>query len=96
MENNIIADNGAKREPARPSFRLSSPITERKFDARRYVTEIATGQPLGKEDFSGSVVRIGGQWSVVKSSGPGSLILWGKITDQAASFEMLDHYLPAK
>ena len=96
MENNVIADNGAKREPAHPSFRLSGPISQRKIDTRRYVTEISTGQALGKEDLAGSVVRIGGQWSVVKSSGPGSLVLWGLITDEAANFEVLDHYLTAK
>src|SRR6185369_16338002 len=28
MENNVIADNGAKREPAHPSFRLSGPISQ--------------------------------------------------------------------
>lgn len=94
MENNIIADNGARKEPARPSFRLAGEITDRKFDARHYVTEIRTSKDLGKEVLPGSAVRIGGQWSVVKSSGPSSLIIWGKITDEAARVEVLDHYLP--
>jgi hypothetical protein len=92
MENNIIADNGARRESAKPSFRLAGYITARKFDVRGYVTEIATSTALGKEDLSGSVVRIGGQWSVVKSSGPDRLIIWGKITDEAKEFEILDQY----
>ena len=96
MENNIIADNGAKRTAATPSFRLSGDITARKFDARRYVTEIGTSQDLGKEDLSGSVVRIGKQWSVVKSSGPGSLVIWGKVTDEAPKVEILAHYLEAR
>ena len=93
MENNTIADNGARREPAKPSFRLAGDITARKFDARHFVTEIATDKDLDKEDFSGSVMRIGTQWSVVKSSGPNSLIVWGKITDEASVFEVLDHYV---
>jgi hypothetical protein len=92
MENNIIADNGARKEPAKPSFRLTGEITARKFDARRYVTEITTPKDLGKEVLPGSVVRIGGQWSVVQSSGANSLIIWGKITDEAARVEVLDNY----
>ncbi|MBX6313817.1 MAG: right-handed parallel beta-helix repeat-containing protein [Isosphaeraceae bacterium] len=96
MENNTIADNGARRETAKPAFRLAGDITARKFDVRRCVTEIATTKALGKEDLSGSVVRIGTQWSVIKSSGPSSLIIWGKITDEAAGFEILDHYIDKK
>jgi hypothetical protein len=96
LENNIIADNGAKRQAPTPSFRLAGDITARKFDAQRYVTEIATSPPLGKEDLSGSVVRIGAQWSVVKSGSPSGLILWGKITDQAVRVEVLDQYTAKK
>jgi len=92
MENNIIEDNGARREPADPSFRLAADIASREFDARRYVTEIATSSTLGKEDLTGSVVRIGAKWSVVKSSGPSSLTVWGKITDEATKVEVLDQY----
>ena len=51
---------------------------------------------MGKEDLSGSVVRIGAQWSVVKSSSPGGLVVWGKITDKAGRVEVLDNYLTAK
>jgi hypothetical protein len=79
-----------------PSFRPSGAITGRKFDARRRVTEIGTSQDLGKEDLSGSGVRIGQQWSVVKSGGPGSLVIRGKITDEAPKVEILAHYLEAK
>jgi hypothetical protein len=78
---------------ANPSFRLTGDIVARKFDERRYVTEITLGNDPGKEDFSGSVIRIGAQWSVIKSSGPGRLLIWGKITDEAARVEVLDHYL---
>jgi hypothetical protein len=60
------------------------------------VTEIATSTPLGKEDLAGSVVRIGAQWSVVKSSSPRGLTLWGKITDKAARIEVLDQYVAKK
>ena len=56
------------------------------------MTEITVSQPLTKETLSGSVVRIGQQWSVVKSSGPTSLIVWGKIGNEAPSLEILDHY----
>ncbi|MBW3596732.1 MAG: hypothetical protein KY475_05590, partial [Planctomycetes bacterium] len=93
MENNIIADNGAKRETATPSFRLTGDITAREFDERRYVTQIGTNKELGKEDLSGSVVRVGGQWSVVKSSSPGSLVVWGKIAEEAPKLEILDEYV---
>jgi hypothetical protein len=92
MEDNIIADNGAKRTPATPVFRLSREITARRFDARRCVTEIATSQDSGKQDLAGSVVRIGKQWSVVKSSHPGGLVIWGNLTDEAARVEILDTY----
>src|SRR5262249_27667867 len=34
MENNVIADNGVRKEPAQPSFRLSGDVTSRKFDER--------------------------------------------------------------
>ena len=95
MENNIIADNGAKRVPATPAFRAGGEIAASKFDARRHVTEIAT-KGLGSEDFSGSVVRVGKQWSVIKSSSPAGLVLWGKVTDKAAKVEVLDRYLPKK
>jgi len=86
----------AKPGSGRISFRLDAAITRRKFDARRFVTEIGTSQALGKEDLSGSVVRIGKQWSVVKSGGPDSLVLWGKVTDQAPVVEILAHYLEAR
>jgi hypothetical protein len=93
MENNIIADNGAKRNPATPKFRLTSDISDRKFDARSYVTEIGTSAALGKDHaLAGDVVRVGKQWSVVKSNGPSSLTIWGKVTDEAAKVEILDRY----
>jgi len=90
MEDNVVAGNGAKREPPDPSFRLAGAIAARKFDERRCVTEIATAGDLGREDLSGSVVRIGAQWSVVKSGSPGGLTLWGRITDEAGRVEVLD------
>src|SRR5262249_6301329 len=101
MENNTIADNGvpgkkARREAPKPSFRLAGDLTARKFDARRYVTEVSTGKALGTKDLSGSVVRIGAQWSVIKSSGPKGLVVWGKITDKAARVEVLDEYVAKK
>src|SRR5688500_16488292 len=42
VENNIMEDNGAKRTPATPKFRLTGEISNRNFDARSYVTEIDT------------------------------------------------------
>jgi hypothetical protein len=96
MEDNIVADNGAKRTAATPSFRLTGAITTRKFDARRWVTEIDTSQDFRNEDLSGSVVRIGKQWSVVKSNHPSSLVIWGTVTDEAARVEILDTYLTSK
>ena len=95
MENNIMADNGAKRDPATPKFRLTGEITGRKFDARSYVTEIGTSAALGKEHaLAGSVVRVGKQWSVVKSNDSKTLLIWGKVTDEAAKVEILADYLP--
>jgi hypothetical protein len=103
MENNIIMDNGAKKQPARPAFRLAGEISSRKFDTRRYVTEFATSKPLGAEiavgktrhleSLGGSVVRIGGQWSVVKSSSPEGVVLWGQITDETSRIEVLESYV---
>lgn len=92
MEHNVIADNGAKREPPKPSFRLTGEITDRRFDPTRYVTEISLGEGFGKEDLSGSVVRIGGKWSVVKASAPNKLTVWGKLTDGAPRVEILEDY----
>jgi hypothetical protein len=96
MEDNLMADNGAKRTAATPSFRQSGAITGRRFDPRRWVTEIGTGGDLGKEELSGRVVRIGKEWSVVKSGGLGSLVIWGKVTDEAPKVEILAHYPEAK
>jgi len=96
MENNIVADNGEKRVVAKPKFRLTGNIAARKFDPRGYVTEISTREDLGTRDLSGSVVRIGAQWSVVKSSGPGSLIVWGKIMEEAPAVEFLAEYAGAE
>lgn len=94
LEDNIMEDNGAKREPAKPKFRLTGDITARKFDARSFVTEIKTGAPIAKENLAGCVVRIGKEWSVVKSSGLDGLVVWGKFTDEAPKFEILDSYVP--
>jgi hypothetical protein len=96
LENNVIADNGARRQAPTPTFRLTGDITASKFNEQRYVTEITTGAPLGKEDLTGGVVRIGAQWSVVKSSSPDGLVVWGKVTDKAGRVEVLDNYLAAK
>lgn len=96
LENNIIADNGIKRVAATPTFRMTGDITSGKFDARHFVTEVATNLPLTKEDLTSSIVRIGGQWTVVKSVGPTSLVLWGRVTDKAAKIEVLDTYLTTK
>lgn len=95
-ENNIMTDNGAKKVLPTPAFRLAIDITDRKFDDRRQVTEITVGKPLGKEILAGGVVRIGKDWSVIKSSGPSSITVWGKITDEAPKLEILDNYAGKK
>jgi hypothetical protein len=96
MEDNIHADNGAKRDPATPKFRLTGDITARKFDPRSYVTEIGTNAALGKDHaLAGEVVRVGKQWSVVKSNSANGLIVWGKITDEASKVDILANYRPA-
>lgn len=100
IENNTIADNGTPREkgkkvtkaPPKPSFRLAGDITAIKFDPQRQVTEIATNMAQGSENLAGSVVRVGAQWSVLKSSSSAGLVVWGMITDKATRVEVLDHY----
>jgi hypothetical protein len=94
-EGDIIIDNGAKRVAPTPKFRLAGEILASKFDNRQYVTEVAA-KSFGSEDFSGNVIRVGKQWSVVKSSSPAGLVLWGKITDKAAKVEVLDRYQAKK
>jgi hypothetical protein len=95
LEDNVIADNGAKRVAATPTFRLAGPAAV-KYDDRRHVTELtASGLPAG-ENLAGSVIRIGKQWSVVKASTPGGLAVWGRITDKAERFEILDQYTAKK
>jgi predicted outer membrane repeat protein len=95
MEDNIMVDNGAKREPATPKFRLTGDITARHFDARGYVTEIGTNAALGKDHaLAGSVVRVGKQWSVVKTNDSKSLLIWGKVANEAAKVEILDDPVP--
>jgi len=90
-----MADNGAKRDPATPKFRLTGEITGRQFDERGYVTSVGTSADLGKEHaLAGSVVRIGKQWSVVKTNDAKSLVIWGKITDEASAVEILADYRP--
>lgn len=96
MENNVIADNGAKRQKATPSFRLTGEVASRQFDPTRFVTEIETTTDLAKQNLAGSVVRIGTQWSIVKSNTPNSVVVWGKVTDEAAKAEILDHYVAEK
>jgi hypothetical protein len=93
MENNFSEDNGEKRIPATPKFRLAADISAREFDARHYVTEIAVNADLGKDHLlAGTPVRIGKQWSIVKSNTGKTLTIWGKITDDAAKLELLDDY----
>jgi len=49
------------------------------------------------DDLAGSIIRIGTQWTVVRSTAPGSLSVFGKLTDQQpappAKFEILERYL---
>jgi hypothetical protein len=102
---NIIQDNEEKKTQGSPKFRFNGQITSRNFDEHRFVTAITTGSDLtalrtarnifdtpGFDVLGGSIIRIGDQWSVVKSSEPNKLYVWGKITDQAPTFDLLDHY----
>lgn len=92
-ENNLSEDNGEKRIPATPKFRLAADITAHEFDARHYVTEVTVKADLGKDHLlAGIPVRIGGQWSVVKSNTGKTLTIWGKIIDEAGKVEFLDDY----
>lgn len=96
-ENNFEADNGAKRTPATPKFQLTGEIKARKFDDRACVTELTVNESLGKDHaLEGSVVRIGKQWSIVKTNGLNSLTVWGKINDEAATVEVLSDYADAE
>jgi hypothetical protein len=91
MENNTIEHNDASPPP----FRLTAEIAQRKFDPGHYVTEITTtGKELGADDLAGAAVCIGKQWSVIRSAEGNKLVIWGKITDEASTLKVLDHYLP--
>jgi hypothetical protein len=89
-EDNVITDNDAKKTP---KFRFTSDASSRKFDQRQFVTEFATSSDPGKGDLGGSAVRIGKQWSIVKSSGPRSVVVWGRIDDETPKIEVLESYL---
>ena len=98
MEENIIKDNGDPRgrtSESSPSFAMTGTITAREFDAARFITRIGTDKPLPeKNELAGSAVRVGRQWSIVQSAGPKGLTVWGRMTDDAKTFEILDDYLP--
>lgn len=99
MEDNVIKDNGDPRGrggDGSPSFAVTGDIAGREFDATHFVTQIATGKPLPeKNELAGSAVRVGRQWSIVKSAGPKGLMVWGRVMDgDAKAFEILDSYLP--
>lgn len=91
-EGNIIEDN----ESGSPKFRANGKITGREFEPHRFVTEITTDRPWTDEDIDleGAPVRIGQQWSLVKSVEPDGIVVWGHVTDQAQTFKILDDYLP--
>jgi hypothetical protein len=106
MEDNVIQDNQESKNQTNCRFRLTGQITGRNFDQLRYVTEITTSADLSshrnvhtiyervpaEDALSGAIIRIGEQWSVVKSSEPNKLVIWGKITDDTAKFDLLDLY----
>ena len=97
MEDNIIKDNGETRgrSESTPSFAMTGKITAREFDAARFITRITPDTPVPEKNaLGGSAVRIGGQWSIIQSAGPKGLTLWGRVTDDAGTFEILDDYLP--
>src|SRR5262245_28634025 len=48
MEDNVTADNGGKREPAKPKFRLTGEITGRGLDGRGFVGQVGPSVELGK------------------------------------------------
>ncbi|WP_428939765.1 right-handed parallel beta-helix repeat-containing protein [Fontivita pretiosa] len=110
MHDNVIADNQEDRSTSRPKIRLSGEIASRSFDQRRYVTEMTLSQDLPaapqrratlrdreRSRLEGGVIRVGQQWSVIKSgptsANPKTIIVWGKVTDPATTFEILDHYV---
>ncbi len=91
-EDNLVADNGAKRTKATPSFRFSSDIAGRKYDPHACVTEFNVSSDLTREKLASAVVRIGGQWSVVKASDSKSMTVWGRVTDDAKQIDVLSSY----
>jgi hypothetical protein len=100
LEDNIVEGNGELRgdgSDVTPRFRLSGAITGRTFDAERAVTSFTVGKPIGEDEgyaIEAAPVRIGRQWSVIRSAGPDGLVVWGKVTDESKTFEVLDTYLP--
>jgi len=95
VEGNVMADNGAKRDPATPRFGSAVEITQRRYDERACATMLSISSEAGNVTPAGSLVRIGKQWSVVKSGDPAGLIVWGKITDEASKVEVLADYTAA-
>jgi len=89
MENDIITDN---EKDSKLRVVLTGNITSKKFNPVYYVTEMTTSTNLAEQDLAGAMVRIGETWSVVKSSSQRGLVVWGKIDDSAAKFEILDNY----
>ena len=100
FEDNIVEGNGQLRadgDDVTPKFRFSGGIAGRAFDADRFVTRFTTDESIGDDEgyaMEGAAVRVGRQWSVVRSAGPDGLVVWGNVTDASKTFEVLEEYLP--
>jgi hypothetical protein len=94
-EGNVEAGNGAKRDPATPRFASTAEITKRNYDERACVTVLSISSESGNITAPGSIVRIGKQWSVVKSGDPAGVVVWGRISDEATKVEVLSAYTAA-
>jgi hypothetical protein len=53
-------------------------------------------ESISKEKLAGSVVRIGKQWSIIRSNTDQGLVVWGRITDEGGKVETLEDYTAAE
>ena len=72
---------------------LEGTLTDKTYLEDSFVTQLQVGGAgLGDQDLAGRVIRIGEQWSVVKSNTAAQIVVWGELTDEAQSFTILGTY----
>jgi Right handed beta helix region len=90
VTNNIIQGGyeGAGNRGDDPRFiddSLKLAVTGKTYDASRCLTTIAVNN-APSQNLAGRLINIGRQWSVVRSSSTGQLVVWGEISDGGELF----------